>query len=250
MKRAIISDIHGNSVALKAVLEDIETRGVDTIYCLGDIIGYGPDPRTCLKLSMEFDLNLMGNHEEAVLFEPIGFNPKARVAIEWTKEQLTLASSPRDENRALWDFVGSVADHHVEENVLYVHASPREYIREYIFVSDIRNTEKMDDIFAALEQPLCFNGHTHTAGVFTEDYRFIPPSATDYHYRLTDQKVIINVGSVGQPRDGDPRSSYVLFDGETVEFVRVSYNVEETIKQFRAHPVLPEYLALRLIDGR
>ncbi len=96
LRRAIISDIHANLAAIEAVLADIETQNVDSIYCLGDVIGYGPDPRECLKLSVNLDLNLMGNHEEAVLFEPIGFNPKARVAIEWTKAQLSLASEPQE----------------------------------------------------------------------------------------------------------------------------------------------------------
>lgn len=250
MKRAIISDIHANSHALRAVLEDIESHGVDQIYCLGDVIGYGPDPRACLELSMKFDLNLMGNHEEAVLFEPIGFNPKAKAAIEWTKEQLTLPDAPREENRALWDFVGSMPDRHTEEGVLYVHASPREPIREYIFVADAQNQDKMDEIFAALSEPLCFNGHTHTAGVFTENYEFIAPASVNQRYELGDMRVIVNVGSVGQPRDGDPRSSYVIFDGQTIEFRRVAYDVDATIRQFRDHPTLPEYLALRLIEGR
>lgn len=250
MKRAIISDIHGNSVALRAVLADIEKQNVDSVYCLGDVIGYGPDPRTCLTLCRELDLNLMGNHEEAVLFEPIGFNSRARVAIEWTKEQLTLESCPREENRQMWDFVGSMYEKHVEDGVLYVHASPREPIREYIFVSDIRDHAKMDEIFAALEQNLCFNGHTHTAGVFTEDYQFVPPASVDYRYTVGEKRAIVNVGSVGQPRDGDPRASYVIFDGETVEFRRVQYDIEQTIRMFRDNPTLPEYLALRLIEGR
>ncbi|MFN0060082.1 MAG: metallophosphoesterase family protein [Planctomycetota bacterium] len=250
MKRAIISDIHANAAALEAVLADIAKQSVDSIYCLGDIIGYGPDPRACLLMCRAVQLNLMGNHEEAVLFEPIGFNPKARVAIEWTKDQLNLPDAPRDENRALWDLVGGMLDRHVEDGVLYVHASPREPIREYIFVSDIRNTEKMDAIFACLDQRVCFNGHTHTAGVFTEDYQFLPPSSFGNTYKLGAQRVIINVGSVGQPRDGDPRSSYVIFDGETVQFRRVPYDVERTIRRFRETPVLPEYLALRLIEGK
>ncbi|MEM7260556.1 MAG: metallophosphoesterase family protein [Planctomycetota bacterium] len=250
MRRAIISDIHANAVALEAVLEDIAEKDCDSIYCLGDVIGYGPQPRECLAHAKNLQLNLMGNHEEAVLFEPIGFNPKARVAIEWTKEQLTLPSASREENRALWDFVGSMMDRYVEDDVLYVHASPREPIREYIFVSDVRNTDKMDEIFGALDQPLCFNGHTHTAGVFTEDYQFLPPGSIGNRYKMGDKRVIINVGSVGQPRDGDPRSSYVIFDGETVEFQRVKYDVEKTIQKFRENSTLPEYLALRLIEGR
>ena len=250
LRRAIISDIHANLAAFESVLADIQSQNVDSIYCLGDVIGYGPNPRECLQLSRKLDLNLMGNHEEAVLFEPIGFNPKARVAIEWTKDQLSLPTEPQDENRALWNFVGSMLDRHVEDGVLYVHGSPREPTREYIFVSDVKNREKMDEIFACLEQKTCFSGHTHTAGIFTEDYQFLTPAGLDFRFALDDRKVIINVGSVGQPRDGDPRSSYVIFDGETVEFRRVDYDIDRTVKRFKEIPILPEYLAQRLIEGR
>ncbi len=250
MRRAIISDIHGNLPALEAVLAHIDSQGVRDIYCLGDVIGYGPFPRECLQVCQKLQLNLMGNHEEAVLFEPIGFNPKARTAIEWTKEQLSLPDRPKEENRALWNFVGGMLDRHLEEGILYVHGSPREPIREYIFHSDIHNQEKMDEIFACLEQRTCFNGHTHTAGIFTEDYQFLPPASVGNRFRLEERKVIINVGSVGQPRDGDPRSSYVILDGDIVEFHRVSYPIERTIQRYREIPVLPEYLALRLLEGK
>lgn len=250
MKRAIVSDIHANLEAFQAVLADIEQQGVDSTYCLGDVIGYGPDPRACLLLARNLQLNLLGNHEEAVLFEPIGFNPKARVAIEWTKSQLSLPTASVEENRELWNFVGSMLDRHVEDGVLYVHGSPREPTREYIFAADVKNQEKMRDIFAAMEQRTCFAGHTHTAGIFTEDCRFLPPASVGNRYRLDGTQVIINVGSVGQPRDGDPRGSYVLFDGETVEFRRVKYDVERTVQRFRENPILPEYLALRLLEGR
>ncbi len=247
---AIISDLHANIEALGAVLAHIGDQNIPDIVCLGDVIGYGPDPRACLKLSQNLQLNLMGNHEEAVLFEPIGFNPKARVAIEWTKDQLSDPSQPQDENRDLWNFVGSMLDRHSEDGVLYVHGSPREPTREYIFVSDIQNKEKMDEIFASLDQSTCFSGHTHTAGIFTEDYEFITPAQIDNRFPLDGRKVIINVGSVGQPRDGDPRSSYVVFDDEIVEFRRIQYDIEATVQRFRETPILPEYLALRLIEGR
>ena len=115
--------------------------------------------------------------------------------------------------------------------------------------SDIRNPEKLAEIFAAQEQQTSFAGHTHTAGVFTVDCEFLHPSQIGNRYQVGEKKVLINVGSVGQPRDGDPRGSYVIFDGETVEFHRVKYDIEEAIRRFRETP-LPEELALRLIEGR
>ena len=249
LRRAIISDIHANLVALEAALEDIKEQGVDSIYCLGDVIGYGPQPRECLEKCRDFDLNLLGNHEEAVLFEPIGFNARAKSAVDWTKQQLSLPECPREENSELWNLVGSMEPSHVEEGVLYVHGSPRDPTREYVFVSDIRNPEKLAEIFAAQEQQTSFAGHTHTAGVFTVDCEFLHPSQIGNRYQVGEKKVLINVGSVGQPRDGDPRGSYVIFDGETVEFHRVKYDIEEAIRRFRETP-LPEELALRLIEGR
>ncbi len=251
LRRAIVSDIHGNLPAFEAVLADIAKQHTDSIFCLGDVIGYGPQPRECLLLSRDLHLNLMGNHEEAVLFEPIGFNPKARAAAEWTKNQLSRNDRPKEENRNLWNFVGGMLDKHIEDGVLYVHGSPREPIREYIFVSDVENNpDKMREIFASLDQKLCFVGHTHTAGVFTEDIRFVPPGAIGNRLVLDGRKTIVNVGSVGQPRDGDPRSSYVVFDGESVVFHRVPYDIERTLQAFREHPELPEYLALRLLEGK
>lgn len=249
MRRAIISDIHANVVALEAVLEDIRAQGIESIYCLGDVIGYGPRPRECLLTSRRFDLNLLGNHEEAVLFEPIGFNARAKSAVEWTKQQLSLPEASREENVELWNFVGSMETTHTEDGVLYVHGSPREPTREYVFVSDIRNPEKMREIFAAQEQVTCFNGHTHTAGVFTVDCEYLHPAQIGSRFQVGEKKVLINVGSVGQPRDGDPRASYVVFDGDVVEFRRVKYDIEATIRHFRDTP-LPEELALRLIEGR
>ncbi|MEM7167297.1 MAG: metallophosphoesterase family protein [Planctomycetota bacterium] len=252
MKRAIISDIHANLEAFESVLSDIRDQGADSIYCLGDVVGYGPDPRPCLFLAKDLDLNLMGNHEEAVLFEPIGFNPRARAAIEWTKEQINLHSAAVEENRELWNFVGSMLDRQTEDGIAYVHGSPREPTREYVFPNDVHNGEKLDEIFAALEQSVCFAGHTHTPGVFTEDHRFLAPTDIGNSFKLSDAtgKIIVNVGSVGQPRDGDPRACYVIFDGESIEFRRVKYDIEKTVQRFREVPVLPEYLALRLLEGR
>ncbi len=247
MRRAIISDIHANLVALESVLTEIENEGVDSIYCLGDVIGYGPQPRQCLEKCRDFDLNLLGNHEEAVLYEPIGFNARAKSAVEWTKEQLNEGSAK--DRRDLWNLVGSMESKHTEEGVLYVHGSPRDPTREYVFVSDVRNPEKLAEIFSAQETMTSFAGHTHTAGVFTVDGEFLHPSQIGNRYQVGEKKILVNVGSVGQPRDGDPRASYVVFDGETIEFRRVKYDVEEAIRRFRETP-LPEELALRLIEGR
>ena len=169
MKFAVISDVHGNLAAFEAVLKDIKEKRIKRIICLGDVIGYGPDPRGCIRLAMDFPVNLLGNHEEAVLFGAIGFNPKAKVAIDWTREQLSLQDRPQEENRELWNFIGNLARQHQEGDFLFVHGSPRDPTREYIFKQDYQDRVKMDEIFAAPANTawrVCFAGHTHHPGIF------------------------------------------------------------------------------------
>lgn len=257
MKRAIISDIHANLAAFEAVLKDIETNGIQEIFCLGDIIGYGPDPRPCLEMARQFPVNLLGNHEEAVLFGAIGFNPKAKAAIDWTREQLSLPTESVEKNRGLWNFIGSLAKQHLDGDFLFVHGSPRDPTREYIFYQDWQDRKKMDEIFASPPEvpwQICFTGHTHYPGIFAQDqpYRFIEPKSLESSLKREDLKnrLIINVGSVGQPRDGDRRASYVILDDSEIRFQRVEYDVNRTIGRFRQHPELPEYLARRLEEGK
>lgn len=257
MKRAIISDIHGNLSAFESVLEDIERRGIPEVYCLGDIIGYGPDPRACLDLAKNFPVNLLGNHEEAVLFGAIGFNPKAKVAIDWTRDQLNLKTAPQEKNRELWNFIGGLAKQHREDSFLYVHGSPRDPTREYIFKQDYQDRKKMEDIFNSppdMNWQVCFAGHTHHPGIFSQDhpYTFIDPHevANEYAYASSGTRILVNVGSVGQPRDGDWRASYVVIDDTKIHFVRLDYDVKKTIRRFKDCPDLPEYLAKRLEEGK
>ena len=254
MRQAIVSDLHGNLVALDAVLADIAAQKVDEIVCLGDVIGYGPKPRECLRYALDFRPTLLGNHEEAVLYGAVGFNEKAKSAIDWTREELlagghTGVHEQMAEDRRLWDFIGGLKKTHREGEVIYSHGSPRDPTREYIFTQDRFDHHKMNEIFAAFDGRLCFVGHTHIPGAFEEDYSFRSPEELDGVYRLGDKKALVNVGSVGQPRDGDPRSCYVIFDFESVEFRRVPYDIEETIRHFAATP-LPVYLARRLREGK
>ena len=256
MKRAVISDIHANHAAFEAVLADIEEQGCEDIYCLGDIIGYGPDPRICITLAGKCALNLLGNHEEAVLFGAIGFNPKAKAAIDWTKEQLSI-DGQEEENREMWNFVGGLSKHHKEGEILYVHGSPRDPTREYVFKQDIRDIPKMDALFGAppdFEWKVCFAGHTHHPGIFSQStpYMFHDPQEIDhrYEYSTRPERILVNVGSVGQPRDGDKRASYVIIDDEALHFRRIEYDVQRTLDRFEENPGLPDYLAQRLTEGK
>ncbi len=247
---AIISDIHSNLEALSVVLADIRRRGIEEIICLGDIVGYGPNPRECLDLVMNnCKVVLMGNHDFAVFYEPYNFNTGAESASYWTRRCFELEPDP--ELRAKrWRFLGKLPPKHKTDSFVALHASPRRPINEYIFPDDIyTNPGKFVAMFERVEK-LCFVGHTHVPGVFLEGPDFYTPDELDYRFEITDEKAIINVGSVGQPRDRDPRSSYVIVDDFSVEFVRLEYDVKTTVKKFQAVPELDSFLAARLIDGR
>jgi predicted phosphodiesterase len=248
--KAIISDIHSNLEALQAVLADIDTQGVDEIYCLGDVIGYGPNPRECIDLIMErCSLVLLGNHDQGALFDPDGFNRSAEMAIFWTRSQLELPGDPRELREKRWEYLAerprSVRDNHL----LFVHGSARNPLNEYVFPEDIYNQRKMERIFALVDK-YCFQGHTHVPGIFTESYQFLSPEDMNSAYKLDGRKTLCNVGSVGQPRDLDPRACYILFDGENIRYRRVEYNMDVTIKKIYAIPELENFLGDRLREGR
>jgi predicted phosphodiesterase len=247
--RAIISDIHGNLEALQAVLRDIESQGVTDIYCLGDVVGYGPNPRECVDLVMRCKLVLLGNHDQGAMFDPDGFNEAAEKAIFWTRTQLEANVGERTAREKRWEFLAERPRTHRENGFLFVHGSARNPLNEYVFPEDIYNQRKMERIFALVEK-YCFQGHTHVPGVFTENLQFHDPQELDYAYRLDGRKTLVNVGSVGQPRDGDWRACYVLLDGEELRYRRVEYDVDATVKKIYAIPDLQNFLGDRLREGR
>ncbi|MEX0728812.1 MAG: metallophosphoesterase family protein [Planctomycetaceae bacterium] len=246
---AIISDIHGNLEALEAVLEDIKQRNITEIYCLGDIVGYGPNPRECIDLVLDFPLCLLGNHDQGALFDPEGFNAGAERAIFWTRKMLESGDPRKNEQR--WEFLGELPRMKRDGDYLFVHGSARNPLNEYVFPEDIYNQRKMERIFALVDK-YCFQGHTHIPGVFTENLNFVAPTEINEYYQLGEQKVLVNVGSVGQPRDGDNRSCYVLLDKDkrTLQFIRVDYDFGKTCEKIYDIPDLDNFLGDRLRDGR
>ena len=251
MKRALISDIHANLEGLEAVLADARDQGVDKFYCLGDVVGYGPNPRECIDLVREScEICILGNHDQAALFDPEGFNQSAERAVFWTREELERRDGDAEVNAERWDFLGELPRCRREETLLFVHGSARNPLNEYVFPEDVYNHRKMDALFQLVEGA-CFQGHTHVPGVFTEDRQFFSPEEIEYRYTLRqEEKVMINVGSVGQPRDSDPRSCYVILDESKVEFRRVDYPFENTIKKIYDIPDLDNFLGDRLREGR
>lgn len=250
MKRAIISDIHSNLEGLEAVLADIDSQGCEEIYCLGDVIGYGPNPRECIDRVMErCAVCILGNHDQGALFDPEGFNSGAEKAIFWTREQLENPRGNPADNAKRWDFLGELPRSRRENGLLYVHGSPRNPLNEYVFPEDVYNLRKMEKLFSLVDH-VGFQGHTHVPGVFTQQNKFLSPEEVDYHLPLSTAKVMVNVGSVGQPRDGDARACYVIYDGEGLTFRRVTYPVQKTIEKIYAIPELDNFLGDRLREGR
>ncbi len=253
--KALISDIHSNFEALTAVLEDIQRHDVTEIYCLGDIIGYGPNPRECIDAVMKCRMVLLGNHDQGAMFDPEGFNPPAERAIFWTRSQLENSSEAREVRERRWEFLTERPRMHREDGFLFVHGSARNPLNEYVFPEDIYNQRKMDRIYALVEK-YCFQGHTHVPGIFIENpqddnYLFHAPDEIEYRHRLDHRKTLVNVGSVGQPRDGDWRACYVLLDEDnTLYYRRVEYDINTTIEKIHQIPDLDDFLGDRLRDGR
>jgi predicted phosphodiesterase len=249
VKRAVISDIHSNLEALQSVLEDIRAQGIDEVYCLGDIVGYGPNPRECVDLAMRCNVTILGNHDQGALFDPEGFSSGAERAIFWTRNQLENGTGDAEAKLARWKFLSELPRAHRQNGYLFVHGSARNPLTEYVFPEDVCNPRKLEKIFSLVER-YCFQGHTHVPGVFTEDCRFLAPQDIGGRYVLGAQRVMVNVGSVGQPRDGDWRACYVVLEDGVVQYRRVPYAVEETVRKIYAVPELENYLGDRLREGR
>jgi diadenosine tetraphosphatase ApaH/serine/threonine PP2A family protein phosphatase len=249
--KAILSDIPGNLEALQAVLQDTAWHHADAIYCLGDLVGYGgPDPCGCLELALTWPVVLLGNHDRAVFHDPVGYGPTAYRAIRWAAAQLDAPLPDRATAARRWDFLRARPTTHREGDRLFVHGSPRNPLHEYVFPEDTGNERKMGPIFEAVGR-CCFVGHTHVPGVFTEDLQFCSPGEIGYACHLGRGKTLVNVGSVGQPRDGDWRACYALLDGDnTVYFRRVEYDVGATVKKIRDIEGLDDFLGERLLLGR
>jgi predicted phosphodiesterase len=254
---AVISDIHANVEALTAVLADIEQRGVRRIICLGDVVGYGPQPRECVDLIMQVcETTLMGNHDFALMFEPENFNQGAEVACYWTRQEME-SERDRDAYRKRLEFMGRMpvrhviaASEHPAGPFAFCHGSPRRPINEYIFPDDVYNhPAKLASVFDRIDH-ICLVGHTHVPGVFSPTPAFFSDDDIAGLYEFDERKAVLNVGSVGQPRDRDPRASYVIIEEDAAHFIRVPYDVESTVQKVLAIRELDDYLGIRLRDGR
>ncbi len=242
MKLALISDIHGNLEALSAVLDHIESEHVDRIHCLGDVVGYGSDPLACLELVSEScDIRLMGNHEYAILGleSTESYVQAARVSAEWTRKQLT------EDKFAL---IAGFEMEHVSDELHLVHASPFEPDLWHYILSP----EEAAMAFEHFRGSICFHGHSHLPLIFSEVPGSLPRQKIGHSFFPDEEnRYLVNIGSVGQPRDNDPRACYVTFDTDEreVTYHRAEYDIK-TAQQKMAQAQLPEMLIHRLSVGR
>ena len=243
MRYAIIADIHANLAAFQAVLEDIRLKGgVDEIWCLGDIVGYGPEPRECIELVKKYcTVCIAGNHDLAAIgkLDLSYFNPAAAEACQWTMGQL----NPVDA-RYLEDLPAKVE----KGDFLLVHGSPMEPTLEYIISGSIAEKN-----FAYFTNKFCLVGHSHIPAAFKQEGNATQSIHLTVGVGLVmhTHRMIVNPGSVGQPRDGDPRASYAIYDSEglMLRLYRVEYNISATQdKMMQAG--LPVSLITRLEQGR
>ena len=242
MRYAIMADIHANLTAFEAVLEDMERRGgVDEIWCLGDVVGYGPDPHECIERLRRYrHVCVAGNHDWAAIgkISIAEFNPDAALACQWTAGQLNqkdiryLEKLPLSLDRDIFKLV---------------HGSPREPIWEYVISTSIASEN-----FGFFQSPYCLVGHSHVPLVFKEE----DGSCTftrlvdNLGLALGESRLIINPGGVGQPRDGDLRASYALYDSDTrmIRLYRIPYDVT-AVQDRMIEKGLPIRLAVRLQYG-
>src|SRR5258708_12932079 len=241
-----MSDINSNLEALQAVLKDIEMHQVEEVYCLGDVVGYGPNPRECVDLVTTCKLVLLGNHDQGAMFDPEGFNPPAERAIFWTRSQLEAPGETRQTKERRWEFLAERPRTFRENGYLYVHGSARNPLNEYVFPEDIYNQRKMERIFALVDR-YCFQGHTHVPGIFTEQmpedvYQFHSPEEVEYVYKLDGRNTLCNVGSDGHPRDGDWRALYIIPVRHPIFYLRSGYVTDPTINNTNPAPHLPTLL--------
>lgn len=236
MPIAIISDIHGNLEALEKVFKYIDAQKIEKVYCLGDVVGYGPNPNECVEMVRQrCEIVLMGNHDYAAIGKANidYFNQYAREAVLWTREMLS------DENH---EYLQSLPFTHQNDDLLMVHASPTNPKHWYYVLSQHEAQIEMH----AFSQPLCFIGHSHVPVIYNMKDIFKKES---FNFEQS-QKYIVNVGSVGQPRDGDHRSCFAIYDQDenSINYVRLDYNKEKTYKKI-IKAKLPLFLADRLLKG-
>ncbi|NND97614.1 MAG: metallophosphoesterase [Pirellulaceae bacterium] len=242
--KAIISDIHGNVEALMAVLEKIESLGIDQIVCLGDIVGYGPNPVDCIHLLKDCETIVTGDWDAAAISaEDPCWSPLLLEQLNWVRGEMAHDQIARQ-------ILGRACIKRRADNIAFFHAMPNDF-SDWIFPEDVFTPEKLDRV---IEQSasLAFCGHNHLAGLHSKtpqwSYLSFVEAGDDWY--TAQGPCICSVGSVGQPRDSDPRASFVVLRDRQFRFVRVDYDHHLTAAKIRANPSIRDLHADRLFLGR
>ncbi len=242
MKAAIISDIHSNLEALQAVIKDIKKRRIKNIFCLGDLVGYGANPNECIELCFkEADAIIAGNHDWATIdkTDVSNFNKIAAAAVKWTKEHISSENLKRLQELPLTQKIG---------DLFLVHSTP-DHPEEWRYLFTL---EEFQMAFKHFDAQICCIGHSHIPGAAFQDTNGYTDLVRENPFPIIKKrKFIINAGSVGQPRDLDPRASYVIYDGNknSIDFIRIEYNIPLASQKI-IDAGLPEQLAERLLVGK
>jgi len=241
MRYGIFSDVHSNLEAMEAVLQAFRKEKVDRYFCVGDIVGYGANPHECIEIVKDLKAPCVaGNHDWAVVdrVDTRYFNPIAKMAVSWTKDSISPDDKAYLENLRLVDKT---------DDFIIVHGT----LQEALYFHYLTEEGQAKAMFGLMDRDVCFVGHTHVPGVFVQKkqqvaYMLYSKITLDGH-----AKYIVNVGSVGQPRDGNPMACYCVYDTEekTVAIKRVNYNVEEAQRKI-IDVGLPPFLASRLAAGK
>ena len=246
MRIAILSDIHSNLEALTTVFQDIDTQNVDTCYCAGDIVGYGPNPNECIQLiSKRCSKAVLGNHDAAVFDQVMAkdFNANAQIAINWTTAILTQES---------FDYLRTLPMRHEEGDITLVHSTPYDPHMWY-YISSLEDARFNFHFFTT---KTCIIGHTHIPGVITlddpaNDLLIQQVEQLSFDVNSHEAQRIINVGSVGQPRDNNPKASYVIYDSiaGTITFRRLAYDIVSYQAKMQSIG-MPDFLSQRVQEGK
>tara|TARA_R110002073_G_scaffold80260_4_gene193407 strand:+ start:1329 stop:2072 length:744 start_codon:yes stop_codon:yes gene_type:complete len=245
---AIITDIHGNLEALDAVLDAIGDSQSSRIICLGDLVCYGPDSIECVRRSSDWDIVILGDWDATLLaHDPSEWNSMMNLHIEYVRREFDIS----EDSDFLYSTIRSYHESHNESGIDFVHGTSRGK-RDWVFPEDAYDSRKLNKIAERFEN-VCICGHAHLNGVYRQHdstWEFVQPEpGICYDIGIVD-KTIVTVGSVGQPRDDDPRATFATRDGNFVTFHRVAYDVETTVNKIRANPNIDEMYGDRLLHGR
>jgi predicted phosphodiesterase len=244
MRIAMISDIHANVEALEAAMTHIDSQGVDEIICLGDVVGYGANPNECFAIvNKRCSQTLLGNHDAAAIgaLSTQYFNIHAKIAIEWTAEHLSETTRSLIEKLPLTK---------IDSDITFVHATPYEPKMWYYITS----LEEAAFNFQFFNTTHCFVGHTHIPMIIVLNEKkevYVHQGDSIDYGALKGSRFLINIGSIGQPRDRNPKSCYGIIDTEktTFSYQRVEYNISKTQEKMKKIK-MPEFLITRLAEGR